>query len=364
MKVGTGYGDTIQGHVYLRNAAFLDPPPPPATNTNPNPHSDNAPSNTSDAGTTTTATTTAAAATATSPLSSHAGAKDGTDAKHRKWLIYLQNKLYLYCGETVQKTSQNVATPNGIITPNNTTSPANTATNSSATTKAENVPSGYILHSISTHNLREDVSTKLTLSSSNVSTHDAIIGDGRFLYVLKSKGQVEVFDPLATLNSDGHLVSVSSFTLTAPSPTTSPSSPPTTPPLPFPSIFLEKGGWYTTGRQLVCVVAPETLGSTEHLSRVWTLPSGVHSSDITSKAKPPSPAACYDVHNNVVWCYDETNNKIAEYANSGPAGAVESDTFPSPYVALSPENILSSQVANTGMYINCFILAVCRSRCF
>ena len=98
----------------------------------------------------------------------------------------------------------------------------------------------------------------------------------------------------------------------------------------------------------MCVVAPEVIGSSEHLSRVWALPTGTHSLDVSSRAKPPSPVACYDAYNNVVWCYDEAANKIAEYANSGPAGAVQSDVFPSPYVALSPENIISSQSATTG----------------
>lgn len=356
MKVGTGYGDTIQGHVYLRNATFLEPPPPPPpappANNNSNANSNPTGSSTSNANDT-SATTASTNATSPPPLphgSSAASAKEGTNTtKHRKWLIYLRNKLYLYCGETVQKTPENTpAAPNGIVAATNTNATNNA--NNNTTAKSDNTPSGYILHSISTLTLREDVSSKLTLSSTNVSTQDAIIGDGRFLYVLKAKGQVEVFDPLAPLNADGHLESIASITLTAPTPTTPPSPPPATPSPPFPSIFLEKGGWYITGRQLVCVVSPETLGSSEHLSRVWTLPTGAHSLDVSSRAKPPSPAACYDVFNNVVWCYDEAANKIAEYANSGPAGAVESDSFPSPFVALSPENILSSQSSNAGMF--------------
>jgi hypothetical protein len=228
MKVGSGYGDTIQGHVYLRNASFLETIPPAAnnnSNTNPNPTN-----NSNDATSTTASTNT------TSPLPTHSSsAKESTDAKHRKWLIYLRNKLFLYCGETVQKTTENnIAAPNGINTNNNNNNNNTTADPviTNATAKSDNAPYGYILHSISTLTLREDVSAKLILSSTNINNHDAIVGDGRFLYVLKAKGQLEVFDPLGSFNADGHLEPVSSLTLAAPPPTTPPPPPPPGAPAP------------------------------------------------------------------------------------------------------------------------------------
>lgn len=360
MKVGTGYGDTIQGHVYLRNASFLDVhTPPQQAAPHPNPTQPNAevsatnPNNNS-------SSDALAAPTTTSPNPS-SGVKEVVDPKHRKWLIFLQNKLFIYCGETVPKTTENNVPTQSTTTTNpaNTANTANTTTNTTTTntnTKPAVTPSGYILRSLSTLTLHEEASTKLTLASSNVSPNDAIITDGRFIYVIKSaKGQVEVFDPSSPLNVSGHLDFIHTVQLIAPSsstPTSPSNPPPTNPPPAFPAIFLEKGGWYVTGRQLVCVVAPEILGSSEHHIRVWTLPTGAHLLDVSTRTKPPSSVACYDGYHNAIWCYDEAANKIAEFANSGPSGSTDGSSFPLPYAGLSPENILCTPISATGLYLH------------
>lgn len=315
MKVGTGHGDTIQGHIYLRNLNFLDTPAPPVPT---------AAEPTNSVTTTALATAPVPAATASPVLDSNATSSsaaptststtvkdESTDNKSRRWLVCIRNKLFLYCG-LIQKSTES----------------------------GKDNSSGYIIHSISSLSLREEPTEKIVLSSPNPNPQDAVIGDGRFLYVIKTKGQVEVFDP-AKPRSTNILESITTVTLTAPSVT----PPPSAPPAPFPTLFLEKSGWYITGRQLVCVVAPETWGASEYLSRVWAIPNGTHVLDVTSKAKPPAPVACYDAHNNVMWCYDENSNKIAEYMNSGPMASVVDvgSVFPTPYPAFSPENILSSQ---------------------
>eukprot|EP01114_Cavostelium_apophysatum_P001689 TRINITY_DN1146_c0_g1_i2.p1 TRINITY_DN1146_c0_g1~~TRINITY_DN1146_c0_g1_i2.p1 ORF type:complete len:4271 (-),score=1642.72 TRINITY_DN1146_c0_g1_i2:54-12866(-) len=111
--------------------------------------------------------------------------------------------------------------------------------------------------------------------------------------------------------------------------------------LPVPAVYWDRSSFYTTGYQL-CVFLPVDTAATYSKIRVFNQQDGKFIKDAKIKSQPSTLTSCYDCVRNMIWISDD--NTFEAWKNLGlspkhasPLPTPPSDAFP----AFSPEAILS-----------------------